>query len=87
MLENKEMVYTAIFQNGQGSLVYQSLVGTMNKREMWFEAAQIAGSHDMCLVALIPGTHPVYFYSDFVELDSDNESCSDIKNHDLFELN
>ena len=61
------MIYTAIYQSGQGTLSYKTYSGSMTRHEAWVNATKKAGSQDLCLVALIPGVHPVYFYSDFVE--------------------
>ena len=47
-------------------------------------AAQQGGANNKCLIALVPGVHPVYFYDDFA--DSMLQNQSDIKRHDLFEL-
>ena len=88
MLYNKEMIYTAIYQNSQGQLSYEVYKGHMNRQDAWLAAASQGGSKDKCLMALVPGVHPVYFYSDFVDSMSDNKPHEDeIKQHDLFELN
>tara|TARA_B000000557_G_scaffold219311_1_gene187034 strand:+ start:682 stop:942 length:261 start_codon:yes stop_codon:yes gene_type:complete len=85
-MENKEMIYTAIYQNSQGKLTYDTYNGHMSRQDAWLEAAKIGGTKDLCLVALVPGVHPVYFYSDFVESVSAKDASSEIKSHDLFEL-
>ena len=79
------MIYTAIYQSSLGNLSYDTYSGQMNRQAAWIEAAKAGGANDKCLVALVPGVHPVYFYSDFVESFSTDEA-SEIKNHDLFEL-
>ena len=84
MLENKHMIYTAIYQNGQGKMTYETYKGHMNRKDAWLAAAQQGGASNKCLIALVPGAHPVYFYDDFV--DSVARSRSDLQNHDLFEL-
>ncbi len=86
MMENNEMIYTAIYQNTQGELSYETYKGNMNRQSAWLDAAKIGGSNDKCLIALVPGVHPVYFYSDYVKSVSD-DTASEIRNHDLFELN
>ncbi len=86
MMENKEMIYTAIFQNSQGNLSYETYNGHMSRSEAWIAAAKQGGANDKCLVALVPGVHPVYFYSDFVDSVADS-AHSELRNHDLFDLN
>ena len=86
MMENKEMVYTAIYQNSQGELSYDTYMGHMSRHSAWLEAAKDGGTQDKCLVALVPGVHPVYFYSDFVEDFSEYSEPDNIKNHDLYEI-
>ena len=85
MMETKEMIYTAIYQNSLGDLTYDTYSGQMSRQAAWLEAARIGGANDKCLIALVPGVHPIYFYSDFVESVLENEGPG-IKNHDLFEL-
>jgi len=88
MLENKEMVYTAIYQNSIGELSYDVYKGHMDRCSAWLEAAKIGGANDLCLIALVPGVHPVYFYSNFVDsLATKQENNDDVKNHDLFDMN
>ena len=86
MMENKEMIYTAIYQNSQGDLSHETFNGHMTRSEAWISAAKEAGANDKCLIALVPGVHPVYFYSDFVESVT-NATNNELKHHDLFELN
>ncbi len=81
------MIYTAIYQNSQGELSYETYSGHMNRSDAWLTAAKLGGANDKCLVALVPGVHPVYFYSDFVDHISDSHRGDEIKQHDLFELN
>ena len=86
MMENKEMIYTAIFQNGQGQLSYETYNGTMNRKDAWLNAASKGGANDKCLIALVPGVHPVYFYDDFVSSVAADDK-SEVQKHDLFEVN
>ena len=86
MMENKEMIYTAIYQDTLGNLTHEIYTGHVNRNEAWLAAATQGGSNDKCLIALVPGSHPVYFYSDFVKSNSD-ASGDEVKSHDLFELN
>lgn len=82
------MIYTAIYQNSQGEMSYETYSGHMNRSDAWLSAAKQGGANNKCLVALVPGVHPVYFYSDFVDSVSDSAPREDdIKQHDLFELN
>ena len=85
MMEN-EMIYTAIYQNTQGKLSYWTMAGPASRHDAWLKAARAGGAQDKCLVALVPGVHPVYFYSDFVEDFSQYTEPDDIKNHDLYEI-
>ncbi len=86
MMENNQMIYTAIYQNSQGELSYSTYMGQMSRHSAWLEAAKTGAAQDKCLVALVPGVHPVYFYSDFVDDFSDLSDTSSIKNHDLYEM-
>lgn len=86
MMENNQMIYTAIYQNSQGGLSYSTYMGQMSRHSAWLEAAKTGGAQDKCLVALVPGVHPVYFYSDFVDDFTDLSDVSNIKNHDLYEM-
>jgi len=86
MMENNQMIYTAIYQNSQGELSYSTYMGQMSRHSAWLEAAKTGGAQDKCLVALVPGVHPVYFYSDFVDDFTDLSDVSNIKNHDLYEM-
>ncbi len=86
MLENKEMIYTAIYQSAQGELSCETYTGHMNRPDAWLDAAKQGGANNKCLVALVPGVHPVYFYSDFVDSTSTKTIDNSIKQHDLFEL-
>jgi len=85
MLENKEMIYTAIYQNSIGELTYETYNGTMNRKKTWLEAAQQGGASDKCLVALVPGVHPVYFYKDFADATS-TPYTSEAQAHDVYEV-
>jgi len=60
----QEMVYTAIYQNKIGHMTSEKFFGSMSKTDSWIKAAQQAGANDMCLIALVPGNHPVYFFND-----------------------
>ena len=86
MMENKQMIYTAIYQSTQGALSYETYSGHMSRGPAWEAAAKQGGVNGKCLIALVPGVHPVYFYSDFVESVSEALN-NELKSHDLFELN
>lgn len=85
MLENNEMIYTAIFQTSQGKLVHSRYTGFISRSEAWLSAAQMGGSEGNCLIALVPGDHPVYFYENFVQ-DTSKSERSDMQKHDLFDM-
>ena len=78
MRENPEMIYTAIYQNAQGRLTYGRYLGNMSRKEAWVSAASLGEPDQLCLVALVPGDHPVYFYEDV---------GPSIKDVDVFDLN
>ena len=84
MMETNEMIYTAIFQSAQGKLTRSRYTGVIDKKDAWLAAARMGSSSGMCLLALVPGDHPAYFYENFV---NDNaKQSSNIQNHDLFEV-
>ena len=84
MLENTEMIYTAIFQNSQGKLNTSRYTGVMDRTAAWLSAAQMGGTAGECLIALVPGDHPVYFYENFV-IDSDQKkNRTQQQDHDLY---
>ena len=80
------MIYTAIYQNTQGKLSYWTLPGPATRHDAWLKAAQAGGAQDKCLIALVPGVHPVYFYSDFVEDFSEETAADEIKQHDVYAM-
>jgi hypothetical protein len=84
MMENNEMIYTAIFQNAQGKLTRSRYTGVIDRKEAWLSAARMGASSDMCLLTLIPGDHPAYFYENFVEDNAASENRTGIQHHDLF---
>ena len=83
MMETKEMIYTAIFQNSQGKLNTSRYTGVISRSDAWLSAAQMGGANGECLIALVPGDHPVYFYDDFVT-DSSRKDRSGQQDHDLY---
>ncbi len=87
MMENNEMIYTAIFQGAQGQLTRSRYTGVIDKKEAWLAAARMGASDNMCLIALIPGDHPAYFYENFVE-DNDNaeRTRTRLQDHDVFAM-
>jgi hypothetical protein len=84
-MESNEMIYTAIFQNPQGKLIRMRYTATMNRSETWLDATKMGASDGNCLIALVSGDHPVYFYENFVE-DNARQDRTAAQNHDLFEL-
>tara|TARA_Y100001937_G_scaffold27332_1_gene39239 strand:- start:60 stop:293 length:234 start_codon:yes stop_codon:yes gene_type:complete len=76
------MIYTVIFQDSLGNLSYEIFRGSPTRSQTWLDAAQSGGANNKCLVAVIPGQHNVYFYSDF----ANSTSFEDIKSHDLYEI-
>ena len=80
------MIYTAIYQTSQGELSHETFKGQTSRKDAWLSAATHGGANDKCLVALVPGVHPVYFYSDFVQSMADAQPDG-VKQIDLFDLN
>ena len=85
MLENNEMIYTAIFQNAQGKLVQSRYTGQISRKDAWLSAAKMGSSDGQCLIALVPGDHPIYFYENFVT-DHGISERSEQQNHDVYEM-
>ena len=84
-MENKAMIYTAIFQNSTGKLFTSRYTGNINRSDAWLNAAKLGSSEGNCLIALVPGDHPIYFYENFVSENSDRDRTAQ-KSHDVFEL-
>ncbi len=84
MLENKEMIYTAIFQNQSGELTYSRYTGVIDRGEAWRAAANMGESSGECLLALVPGDHPVYTYENTFQANKTDRT--NMKVHDVFEL-
>ena len=80
MMENNEMIYTAIFQGPQGQLSYSRYTGVIDRKTAWLTAAKMGGSNNMCLLALVPGDHPVYFYDNFVNDNAQETTTDSAKN-------
>ena len=70
------MIYTAIYMNDRGVVTHRTCPSTADRAKAWKGALVVAVDGE-CLVALVPGSHPVYTYSD---------GPSNIKSHDLFEI-
>ena len=83
MLETNEMIYTAIFQSAGGLLTRSRYTGVINRQEAWEQAASMGESSGECLIALIPGDHPVYMYDD---VHSHRAPNTEMKNHDVYEI-
>jgi len=79
------MIYTAIFQGPQGKLTHSRYTGVISRKEAWLSAARMGASDGLCLLALVPGDHPAYFYEDFVT-DNARSGMHSIRHHDLFEV-
>ena len=84
-MENKPMVYTAIFQSGQGQLTQSKYTGYISRKDAWLSAAKMGASEGNCLIALVPGDHPVYFYDNFVK-DTSSDDRSEMQRHDLYDM-
>ena len=84
-MENKVMIYTAIFQNSTGKLFTSRYTGNVNRSDAWLNAAKLGSSEGNCLLALVPGDHPIYFYENFVDDSSDRDRTQQ-KSLDVFSL-
>mgnify|MGYP001455166935 FL=1 len=82
MMENDEMIYTTIFQNKEGKLRRDRYLGSMSRKEAWLAASEVGHANGECLIAIVPGDHPVYTYEEVVV----RQERSDIKNHDLYDM-
>lgn len=85
MMENNEMIYTAIFQGPQGKLIRSRYTGVISRKDAWLAAAKMGSSNNMCLIALIPGDHPAYFYENFVK-DNETSELSNTQRHDVYDM-
>jgi hypothetical protein len=85
MMENNEMIYTAIFQGAQGKLHSVRYLDVVSRKVAWLAATRLGASTGECLIALVSGDHPVYFYENFVE-DTAREDRTPTQNHDVFEM-
>lgn len=89
-MENKPMIYTAIFQDSVGKLFTSRYTGVVNRAEAWLAAAKMGSSEGNCLVALVPGDHPVYFYENFVTETNasprEHRTFSEQQSHDVYEM-
>ena len=85
MMGNNEMIYTAIFQGAQGNLRSARYLDVFSRKAAWLSATRIGSAAGECLIALVSGDHPVYFYENFVE-DTAREDRTPTQNHDVFEM-
>ena len=83
MMENDEMIYTAIFQDKDGNLSRSRYTGVIARQEAWRRAASMGESSNMCLLALVPGDHPVYTYENVF---NSEQPSTELKQHDVFEM-
>ncbi len=81
------MIYTAIFQNAQGKLVRSRYTGVVNRQDAWLTATKLGASNGDCLIALVSGDHPVYFYENFVTDSNvtDTKQRTKLQEHDVYE--
>ena len=77
------MTYTAIFQDKTGLLTRGRYTGAPDRHEAWEHAARMGEAHGGCLIAMIPGDHPVYTYPSIFG----NNASIELKNHDVYEIN
>ena len=87
MMENNEMIYTAIFQNAQGKLTRSRYTGVVSRQDAWLAATKMGASNGDCLIALVSGDHPVYFYENFVADSNviDMKQRTKQQEHDVYE--
>ena len=82
MMESDEMIYTAIFQSKSGNITRSRYTGVMDRQQAWRAAAGMGESSGLCLIALVPGDHPVHTYENVFEVEPNTE----LKHHDVFEF-
>lgn len=82
MMENDEMIYTAIFQSNGGKITRSRYTGVINRKDAWIAAAKLGESDGQCLVALVPGDHPVHTYENVFN----DDLATAMRNHDLYEI-
>tara|TARA_R110002012_G_scaffold310688_1_gene519110 strand:+ start:326 stop:571 length:246 start_codon:yes stop_codon:yes gene_type:complete len=80
------MIYTAIFQGAQGKLHRARYTGVMDKKDAWLTATRMGARTGECLIALVSGDHPVYFYENFVEDNAAAEDRTLTQQHDVYEM-
>lgn len=85
MMESDEMIYTAIFQGPQGKLHSIRYLDVVSRKAAWLSATMLGATIGECLIALVSGDHPVYFYEDFVK-DNGREYEHPTQDHDVFEM-
>ena len=76
------MIYTAIYQDASGKVSSGKYAGSPDRPVAYRNAASMGETDGRCLVALVPGDHPLYTYEDLVAHDR-----AVMQRHDLFELN
>ena len=79
------MTYPAIYQDAHGKLTYSRQTGQISRKDTWPAVAQEASTDGKCLIALVPGSHPVYFHEDFVS-DNATSELSEQQKHDPYEI-
>jgi hypothetical protein len=82
MMEDDEMIYTAIFQNSKGVLTRGRYTGSPDRHQAWQHAAQMGEPSGDCLVAMVPGDHPLYTYENIC----DRTANIELKSHDVYEV-
>ena len=78
------MIYTAIFQNSAGKTSSSRYTGVIDRRRAWQAAAKLGESNGDCLVALVPGDHPVHTYENIFDVEGSDRT--NMKTHDVFEV-
>lgn len=74
------MIYTAIFQDSQSKIRRYRYTGAVGRKEAWVQAASLGEADNECLIALVPGDHPVYTYENTIH------DLTDTQRHDLYEV-
>ena len=82
MMEDDQMIYTAIFQDRDGRLTKARYTGAVCRKQAWTDAVTLGESDNVCLIALVPGDHPVHTY----EAVFGHAPRTELQRHDLFEV-
>ena len=82
MMEDDEMIYTAIFQDRAGRITKARYTGAVSRKHAWADAVALGEPEQVCLIALVPGDHPVHTYDGVFG----KEPNTELQRHDVYEV-